>query len=75
MCPGAVLDIAPGITLLFGGACQEAFASRLEYSPASLFPREFRWIDAKCSQGWDGGRRNAPLRLWIHCEDLFTDPF
>jgi hypothetical protein len=21
MCPGAVLDIAPGITLLFGGGC------------------------------------------------------
>jgi hypothetical protein len=33
MCPGAVLDIAPGITLLFGGVRSEAFASRLEPRP------------------------------------------
>jgi hypothetical protein len=31
MCPGAVIDIAPGITLLFGGVRSEAFASRIEH--------------------------------------------
>jgi hypothetical protein len=63
MCTGAVIDIAPGITLLFGGVRSEAFASRIEHIQLPpLFPHGLGWIEATHSQGWDGGRCNAQQR-------------